>query len=181
MRCQPKSGDRIPGDRSPGAGDYKRRSFARHPATNLHTGAHRIVRDDRSMKKGDATSPVGRRRSDVQRNDSRSGKLCNCVARHTVTLSGFGAIFRPREALEPVFLRRESAVSVLRSGNYRRVPRSRRLWSGCWQSHRRHRLMTYALIASRTATLMAIMIKKNFPIALPSLGPQRKAAGIVLC
>jgi hypothetical protein len=39
--------------------------------------------------------------------------------------------------------------------------------SGCWQSHRRHRLMTYALIASKTATLMAIMIKKNFPIALP--------------
>jgi len=31
-------------------------------------------------------------------NDSRSGKLCNCVARHTVTLSGFGAIFPPRGA-----------------------------------------------------------------------------------
>jgi hypothetical protein len=27
--------------------------------------------------------------------------------------------------------------------------------------------MTYALIASKMATLMAIMIKKNFPIALP--------------
>jgi len=48
---------RSPGDRIPSVGDYKRRSFARHPATNLHTGAHRIVRDDRCMKKGDATSP----------------------------------------------------------------------------------------------------------------------------
>jgi hypothetical protein len=42
--------------------------------------------------------------------------------------------------------------------------RDRRFWSSYWQSHRRHRLMTYAPIASRTATLMAIMIKKNFPI-----------------
>jgi hypothetical protein len=32
---------------------------------------------------------------------------------------------------------------------------------------RRHRLMTYALMASKMATLIAIMIKKNFPIALP--------------
>jgi hypothetical protein len=30
-----------------------------------------------------------------------------------------------------------------------------------------HRLMTYALIASKTATLTAITIKKNFPIAPP--------------
>jgi hypothetical protein len=34
--------------------------------------------------------------------------------------------------------------------------------------------MTYALIASRTATLMAIMIKKNFPIALPFADPNAK-------
>jgi hypothetical protein len=27
--------------------------------------------------------------------------------------------------------------------------------------------MTYALIASKMATLIAIMIRKNFPIALP--------------
>jgi hypothetical protein len=31
--------------------------------------------------------------------------------------------------------------------------------------------MTYALIASKMATLMAIMIKKNFPIALPPADP----------
>jgi hypothetical protein len=31
--------------------------------------------------------------------------------------------------------------------------------------------MTYALIASKTATLMAIMIKKNFPIALSPADP----------
>jgi hypothetical protein len=31
--------------------------------------------------------------------------------------------------------------------------------------------MTYALIASKTATLMAIMIKKNFPIVLPPADP----------
>ena len=30
-----------------------------------------------------------------------------------------------------------------------------------------HRLMTYALSASSTAMLTAIMIKKNFPIAAP--------------
>ena len=51
---------------------------------------------------------------------------------------------------------------------------SRRLWSRAWQSHRRHRLMTYALIASKMATLMAIMIKKNFPIALPLADPNAK-------
>jgi len=34
--------------------------------------------------------------------------------------------------------------------------------------------MTYALIASRTATLIAIMIKKNFPIALPLADPNAK-------
>jgi hypothetical protein len=39
--------------------------------------------------------------------------------------------------------------------------------------------MTYAPIASKIATLMAIMIKKNFPIAL-SPQTQRDAAGIVL-
>src|SRR5438309_949598 len=38
-----------------------------------------------------------------RRNDSRLGKLCSRVARHTATLSGFGAIFSPREALEPAF------------------------------------------------------------------------------
>lgn len=32
------------------------------------------------------------------------GKLCNCLARHTATLSGFGALFSPQEALEPAFL-----------------------------------------------------------------------------
>ncbi len=31
--------------------------------------------------------------------------------------------------------------------------------------------MTYALIASKTATLMAIMIKKNFPIAQAPADP----------
>jgi hypothetical protein len=31
--------------------------------------------------------------------------------------------------------------------------------------------MTYALIASKTAMLIAIMIKKNFPIALPPADP----------
>jgi hypothetical protein len=31
--------------------------------------------------------------------------------------------------------------------------------------------MTYALIASKTATLMAITIKKNFPIALAPAEP----------
>jgi hypothetical protein len=31
--------------------------------------------------------------------------------------------------------------------------------------------MTYALIASKMATLMAIMIKKNFPVALPLADP----------
>lgn len=31
----------------------------------------------------------------------------------------------------------------------------------------RHRPMTYALIASKMATLTAMMIKKNFPIARP--------------
>ncbi|MEH2591075.1 hypothetical protein [Bradyrhizobium sp. AZCC 1721] len=36
-----------------------------------------------------------------------------------------------------------------------------------WQPYRCHRLMTYALIASKTATLTAITIKKNFPIAPP--------------
>jgi hypothetical protein len=41
-------------------------------------------------------------------------------------------------------------------------------------AHRRHRLMTYALIASKIATLMAIMIKKNFPIALPPWVPNAK-------
>ena len=51
---------------------------------------------------------------------------------------------------------------------------SRRFWSRGWQSHRRHRLMTYALIASKMATLMAIMIKKNFPIALPPADPNAK-------
>jgi hypothetical protein len=34
--------------------------------------------------------------------------------------------------------------------------------------------MTYALIASRTATLMAIMTKKNFPIALSPADPNAK-------
>jgi hypothetical protein len=48
------------------------------------------------------------------------------------------------------------------------------VWSGCWQSHRRHRLMTYALIASKMATLIAIMIRKNFPIALPPADPNAK-------
>jgi hypothetical protein len=37
-----------------------------------------------------------------------------------------------------------------------------------------HRLMTYALIASKMATLMAIMIRKNFPIALPPADPNAK-------
>ena len=49
--------------------------------------------------------------------------------------------------------------------------RIRRFGSGGWQPHRLHRLMTYALIASKTATLMAIMIRKNFPIALPPADP----------
>jgi len=31
--------------------------------------------------------------------------------------------------------------------------------------------MTYALIASKTATLIAMMIKKNLPIALPLADP----------
>ena len=31
--------------------------------------------------------------------------------------------------------------------------------------------MTYALVASKTATLIAIMIKKNFPIALSPTDP----------
>jgi len=43
--------------------------------------------------------------------------------------------------------------------------------SGGWQPYRRHRLMTYALIASKTATLIAMMIKKNLPIALPLADP----------
>jgi hypothetical protein len=34
--------------------------------------------------------------------------------------------------------------------------------------------MTYALIANKMATLMAIMIKKNFPIALPLADPNAK-------
>jgi hypothetical protein len=46
--------------------------------------------------------------------------------------------------------------------------------SGGWQPYRLHRLMTYALIASKTATLMAIMIRKNFPIALPPADPNAK-------
>jgi hypothetical protein len=45
---------------------------------------------------------------------------------------------------------------------------------GGWQPHRRHRLMTYALVASRTAMLMAIIIRKNFPIALPLYVPNAK-------
>jgi hypothetical protein len=63
-------------------------------------------------------------------------------------------------------------------GNYKRtggpMPQPAFFWSGCWQSHRRHRLMTYALIASKMATLIAIMIKKNFPIALPPADPNAK-------
>ena len=34
--------------------------------------------------------------------------------------------------------------------------------------------MIYALIASRTATLIAIMIRKNFPIVLPPADPNAK-------
>jgi hypothetical protein len=34
--------------------------------------------------------------------------------------------------------------------------------------------MIYALIASRTATLMAIMTRKNFPIVLPPTDPNAK-------
>jgi hypothetical protein len=34
--------------------------------------------------------------------------------------------------------------------------------------------MIYALIASKTATLMAMMTKKNFPIALPPARPNAK-------
>jgi hypothetical protein len=109
------------------------------------------------------------------RNDSRSGKLCNRVARHAITLSGFGAILLPPERRWslPFFAalvgHAKAAFRFSRGGNG-----GRRFWSGCWQSHRRHRLMTYALIASKTATLMAIMIKKNFPIALPLADPNAK-------
>jgi hypothetical protein len=52
--------------------------------------------------------------------------------------------------------------------------RSRRFLVRLLESHRRHRLMTYALIANKMATLMAIMIKKNFPIALPLADPNAK-------
>jgi hypothetical protein len=34
--------------------------------------------------------------------------------------------------------------------------------------------MTYALIASKMATLIAIMIRKNFPITLPPADPNAK-------
>jgi len=78
-----------------------------------------------------------------------------------------------RDAPEPAF-----SATLIRRGE---SVVSRRFWSSGWSTHRRHRLMTYALIASKTATLIAIMIKKNFPIARSPADPQRKAAGIVLC
>jgi hypothetical protein len=68
-------------------------------------------------------------------------------------LSGFGADRPPLE-------KRWSLPFLANSARRRRSAIHR-------AAHCHYRLMTYALIASKMATLIAIMIKKNFPIALP--------------
>ena len=82
----------------------ERPSFARRcvvreyrPATNLHTPR---CRDTASSVTIRIMSFLGEVTSAKER--SSDGKFSTGVARHAVTLSGFGASF-PREALEPAF------------------------------------------------------------------------------
>ena len=60
-----------------------------------------------------------------------------------------------------------------------RMPRS--VCVSAAATHRRHRLMTYALIASKMATLISDNDQEEFSHCSASRRPQRKAAGIVLC
>ncbi len=83
------------------------------------------------------------------------GKIMQSCFQIRGNLSGSGAIFPPRGAGACFLVDRWL------------IPRPALLASRIIYCHR---LMTYALIASKTATLTAIMIKKNFPIAPPFAG-----------
>jgi hypothetical protein len=67
-----------------------------------------------ALAQGNAAPGVTRKKWRPRRNDSRLGKLCSRVARHTATLSGFGAIFSPRGAGACLFSkpRRETRETV---------------------------------------------------------------------